>query len=70
MTMSSSGYWNMATRLLGEEGGGLPGEYSSLLSNKMINSSFYHHFADLEVFTEVLMEEHLKRASIVAERER
>lgn len=33
-------------------------------------SSFYHHFADLEVFTEVLLQYHLERSLIIAERER
>ena len=32
-------------------------------------SSFYHHFADLEVFTEVLLNHHLKQAEILAEKE-
>ncbi len=33
-------------------------------------SSFYHHFADLEVFTEVLLNHHIERAKSIAERER
>lgn len=33
-------------------------------------SSFYHHFADLEVFTEYLLNYHLERAIIIAEEER
>jgi AcrR family transcriptional regulator len=33
-------------------------------------SSFYHHFADLEVFTEILLNHHLERAKRIAERER
>jgi AcrR family transcriptional regulator len=33
-------------------------------------SSFYHHFADMEVFTEVLLNYHLERAKIIAHRER
>ena len=33
-------------------------------------SSFYHHFADLEVFTEELLFFHMQRAKHVAERER
>ena len=37
---------------------------------KISKSSFYHHFADLEVFTEFLLNHHLERASIIAERER
>jgi AcrR family transcriptional regulator len=32
-------------------------------------SSFYHFFADLEVFTEVLLEHHLSQAKIMAEKE-
>jgi AcrR family transcriptional regulator len=33
-------------------------------------SSFYHHFADIEVFIEHLLEYHLERAKIVAAKER
>ncbi len=33
-------------------------------------SSFYHHFADLEVFTELLLAYHLERAKVIAEMER
>ena len=33
-------------------------------------SSFYHHFADLEVFTQILLEYHLERAKIIARTER
>jgi AcrR family transcriptional regulator len=32
-------------------------------------SSFYHHFADLEVFTSVLLDYHLKQADLLAEKE-
>ncbi len=32
-------------------------------------SSFYHHFADLEVFTEFLLKYHVERAKILAELE-
>ena len=32
-------------------------------------SSFYHHFADLEVFTEFLLDYHLQQAQLLAERE-
>ena len=32
-------------------------------------SSFYHHFADLEIFTDCLLRYHLERAAIVAEKE-
>jgi AcrR family transcriptional regulator len=33
-------------------------------------SSFYHYFADLELFTELLLEQHLRQAAILAEKER
>jgi len=33
-------------------------------------SSFYHHFADLEVFTQILLEHHLERAKIIVNKER
>ena len=33
-------------------------------------SSFYHHFADMEVFMEVLLNHHLERSKIIATRER
>lgn len=33
-------------------------------------SSFYHHFADLEVFTEALLRHHLAQAAIMADKER
>jgi AcrR family transcriptional regulator len=36
---------------------------------KKSKSSFYHHFSDLEVFTEELLLYHLKRAKLIAERE-
>jgi AcrR family transcriptional regulator len=36
---------------------------------KKSKSSFYHHFSDLEVFTEELLLYHLERARLVAERE-
>lgn len=32
-------------------------------------SSFYHHFADLEVFTELLLKHHLQQAHIIADKE-
>jgi len=32
-------------------------------------SSFYHHFADLEVFTEVLLHYHLEQALVIAKKE-
>jgi AcrR family transcriptional regulator len=37
---------------------------------KKNKSSFYHHFADLEIFTEILLKFHLERAAIIAEKER
>ncbi|TAE30675.1 MAG: TetR/AcrR family transcriptional regulator [Cytophagales bacterium] len=33
-------------------------------------SSFYHHFADLEVFTEVLLTYHSEQINVIAEQER
>ncbi|GMQ30274.1 TetR/AcrR family transcriptional regulator [Algoriphagus confluentis] len=33
-------------------------------------SSFYHHFADLEVFTEALLDHHLNQAKVMAEKEK
>ncbi|MEO1052370.1 MAG: TetR/AcrR family transcriptional regulator [Bacteroidota bacterium] len=33
-------------------------------------SSFYHHFADLEVFTEFLLHYHLERAEVIAAEEK
>lgn len=33
-------------------------------------SGFYHHFADVEVFREVLLQEHVERSRRIAERER
>lgn len=33
-------------------------------------SSFYHHFADLEVFTGILLSYHIKRVTIIADKER
>lgn len=32
-------------------------------------SSFYHHFADLEVFTDLLLNHHLTQSNIIAEKE-
>jgi AcrR family transcriptional regulator len=37
---------------------------------KKSKSSFYHHFADLEVFTEILLNYHLERARLIAEQEK
>ena len=56
--------------LLAKEGPkGLKVEVIARWVNKS-KSSFYHHFADLEVFTELLLKYHLQRARIIAERER
>lgn len=33
-------------------------------------SSFYHHFADMEIFTEALLNHHLERAVVIAEKEK
>ena len=33
-------------------------------------SSFYHHFADLEIFTEILLNQHLEKVKIIAEAEK
>jgi AcrR family transcriptional regulator len=33
-------------------------------------SSFYHHFADLDLFIEILLEQHIKQSYILAEKER
>lgn len=48
---------------------GLKVEVLARLVNKN-KSSFYHHFADLEIFTEILLQYHLERAAIMAEAER
>jgi AcrR family transcriptional regulator len=37
---------------------------------KKSKSSFYHHYADMEVFTQILLEYHLERAKIIACQER
>lgn len=39
-------------------------------SVKKSKSSFYHYFADLELFTELLLEYHLERSKIIADKER
>jgi AcrR family transcriptional regulator len=36
---------------------------------KKSKSSFYHHFADMEIFTDILLQYHLERATIIAEKE-
>ena len=33
-------------------------------------SSFYHHFADLELFTDYLLKHHIEQSYIIAEREK
>ncbi len=37
---------------------------------KISKSSFYHHFVDLDIFTDILLSYHLDRTKIVAEKER
>jgi AcrR family transcriptional regulator len=37
---------------------------------KKSKSSFYHHFSDLEIFTDELLHYHLQRAALIATRER
>ena len=57
-------------RIFAEEGpNGLKVERMAKLVQKN-KSSFYHHFADIETFTELLLEYHLTRANILADRER
>ena len=60
-----SGYELFAT----EGPKGLKVEVMAKQVNKS-KSSFYHHFADLEVFTEILLNYHLERAKIIADKER
>ena len=36
---------------------------------KKSKSSFYHHFADLEIFQEYLLKHHLKQAYFIGEKE-
>jgi AcrR family transcriptional regulator len=42
-----------------------------LLSKKVgiSKSSFYHHFSDMEVFVELLLQYHIKQAHVIAEKE-
>lgn len=47
---------------------GLKVEVISRKVNKS-KSSFYHHFADLEVFTEYLLNYHMERAKAIAQLE-
>lgn len=52
-----------------EEGpAGLKVEVLARQINKS-KSSFYHHFTDLEIFTDQLLNHHYQRAQIIAERE-
>jgi AcrR family transcriptional regulator len=37
---------------------------------KKNKSSFYHHFADLDVFTDILIEHHINQVVIIAEKEK
>ncbi|NQZ48466.1 MAG: TetR/AcrR family transcriptional regulator, partial [Erythrobacter sp.] len=56
--------------LFAEEGPqGLKVEVIARRVNKS-KSSFYHHFADLEVFTEFLLDHHLKQSAHLAELEK
>ena len=36
----------------------------------IIKSSFYHHFADLDIFIEKLLQHHLKISTVIAEKEK
>ncbi|NJM94048.1 MAG: TetR/AcrR family transcriptional regulator [Cytophagales bacterium] len=47
---------------------GLKVEQLALVVGKS-KSSFYHHFADLEIFTSALVDYHLHRARVIAEQE-
>lgn len=51
---------------------GLKGLKIEVIARKVSKSksSFYHHFADMEVFVETLLSYHLSRAKIIGERER
>ncbi|MEM7374118.1 MAG: TetR/AcrR family transcriptional regulator [Bacteroidota bacterium] len=56
--------------LFAQEGpNGLKVEVLSRKVNKS-KSSFYHHFADLEIFTSFLLAYHLDQSKIIAEKER
>ncbi len=48
---------------------GLKVEVIARLTGKS-KSSFYHHFADLDVFTELLLNYHLERAIVIADKEK
>lgn len=60
-----SGYELFATK-------GISGLKVELLAKKVgiSKSSFYHHFADTEIFTEFILCYHLEKAHIIAEKER
>lgn len=59
-----------AYRLFAQEGPqGLKVEVIARAVQKS-KSSFYHHFADLEAFTELLLEYHLENAKLIAEKEK
>jgi len=62
--------WILAAyKIFSEEGpSGLKVEVLSRIVGKN-KSSFYHHFADLEVFIEILLDYHLDRAAIIAKQE-
>jgi AcrR family transcriptional regulator len=45
---------------------GLRIEYIARVIGKS-KSSFYHHFADVEIFTDLLLEQHLQRAADIAQ---
>ncbi len=70
MTKSSKLPWiRTGYTLFASEGpAGLKVEVMARKVNKS-KSSFYHHFADLEVFTEILLQYHLERAQIIAQQE-
>jgi AcrR family transcriptional regulator len=71
MTIDSKQSWVLAGyELFSKEGPkGLKVEVIARKVNKS-KSSFYHHYADMEVFTQFLLEYHLERARIIAHQER
>ena len=70
MTQDATQPWILAAyRLFAQEGPkGLKIEVLAREVGKS-KSSFYHHFADLEVFTERLLGYHLERAKLIAQQE-
>jgi len=70
MTFDSKEPWILVGYdLFAKEGpAALKVEVMARLVNKS-KSSFYHHFADVDVFTELLLNYHLKRSHIIAQRE-